>query len=477
MKKLNKYTIIAAAIAMFGIQSCDKQLSEPPAGARVEENAITDQRTAEVALNGVYAFFANVTPNNITDWTSNNLSGSMLSGTLEYAFGAMQEQLNNNVQAQSVPSLWTYAYKIVNAANGVINAVEALPDGAFTNARKNEILGEAKFLRAYANLKLLVYFSVWKDLSSPHGVLLREELSSLSNMYKTRSTVAESYDAIFSDLDFAGQYAPVSNPSHYATKWAAKQLHMRALAMRGQSEDFTKMIGLGDQIIDESAFALEADLLSIFSTKGLASSEVVLAIKPQANQESYYYILSRAYFPGQSSMYVASNKIRSLVNEEPRSAWIGDLTPYQAYSPNTYYFHKFIANGQSPTQLTEVNYVLRLSEVYLMKAEALVRSNGDLNEAKDLLKTVMGNAGITNLDAIDAMNSGAAVREAIFLETYKNFIGEDSIEWMALARMPMDFIKSFKPTIVREEQFYFPVPQDELDQNHAFGEQNPGYGI
>src|SRR5690554_4256782 len=126
MKKSNFiYTIALASLLGGSMISCDKQLSEPPANARVDGTAVTDEKTARIVLNGVYTRFANVTGDNITLWTVNNVSGGMLAGTLGYGFGVVQDENNDNANAGYPGQLWGTMYGIISAANGLIKGVEA----------------------------------------------------------------------------------------------------------------------------------------------------------------------------------------------------------------------------------------------------------------------------------------------------------------------------------------------------------------
>lgn len=476
MIRLSIYVLLfACCLAQL---SCDKQLSEPPANARVDATAITDQKTAQVALNGAYYRLANVTSDNITLWRSHHLPGGFASGWMGYGLGALADESNDNVNAGYVSSVWSESYLLINAANGVINGVEAVVDGAFTGTRKNEILAESRFLRAYGHYKILSFFSEWYKLDSKYGALLRDKLSTLSNIPKARSTVAESYQFILDDLDFAIANGPATSVNYYVTKWAAMALKMRVLLTRGQAADYTAAAELGNTIIQSSPYVLEGSLKDLFYVKGLSSKEVLLGIKPQASQEAFYYIQSRAYYPIQSSLFVAKQPFKTLLQSDPRGNWmVGPATPYQAYSPNTYYFLKYIPYGTAPSQLSETSYAIRLSEVYLLRAEALIRSTAaDLVTAKTLIKTVMGKAGVTDFSAVD----NAATADELLLQNYyevaRNLTGEDCIEWMTLMRLPFNTVKQLKPTITSTQQFVFPVPLDEFTSNPLFGDQNPGYG-
>lgn len=478
MKSLLIYLSLIA-ITMFPV-SCDKQLSAPPRNARVEGTAVTNASSAQTALNGAYYRFASVTTENAdaTYWRTHQIFGAMLTGAIGYGFGPWPEESNDNVQAGLIGSIWNETYPMLNAANGVLEGVTQLGDDVFTGNRKKEILAEAKFLRAYGHFRLLIYFGEWFKDDSPYGVLIREEPATLSNIIKSRSSVAESYAHILSDLDEAIANGPTVNAPYYATKWAAMLLKMRVLMMRGHDADYPEVIELADDIIGSPNFELEANLKDIFQLKGLNSKEVILGIKPQPNQEIGYYNHSGSYYPGNSNLFAATVSFQNLMGDDPRANWmIGPLTEgfSQFYSPGVKYFSKYVPYGTAPSQLSEVSYAMRLTEVYLLKAEAILRSGGSITDARTLIKTVMQKAGVTDFSAIDNADTNEKLLIQNYYEVLRNLVAEDGLEWMALLRFPFETVKQLRPTITNQIQYYFPVPLTELQQNHSFGPQNFGY--
>lgn len=475
MKHLSIYILLFSLPAAQ--LACNKQLSEPPANARIAGTAITDQKTAQIALNGAYYRFANITSDNITYWGTHQVAGGMLSGMMGYGFGPYPEEANDMASASSIGTLaWEESYLLLNAVNGVIQGVERVADNAFTGNRKKELLSESRFLRAYAHFRLLNFFGEWYKPNSAYGVLLRDQLSTLSNIPKARSNVADSYQFILDDLDYAIANGPATNSSYYATKWAAMALKMRVLICRGQPGDYTEVINLGNTIMQQSPYLLENNLKDLFYVKGLSSKEVILGVKPQPNQEAFYYTLSRQYYPSASSLYVAKKAFKDLLLNDPRGAWmVGPTTPYQVYSPDTYYFTKYIAHGSPTSQLTETSYAIRLTEVYLLQAEAIIRSGGSLATARTLIKTVMEKAGVTDFSAVDNANTADQLLLQNYYEVARNLTGEDAIEWLTLLRFPFDTVKQLKPTITSQIQYIYPVPLTEFQSNPAFGDQNPGY--
>ncbi len=471
MKKLIVSIIVLTVL--FTQQSCKKDLNALPENSRVAEVVITDGKTAEIALNGAYYSFANGSPLK-TNWTNHERFPAMYAGYLGYGFGMMGEEENQTDGDGSV--YWEEEYRLLNAVNGSLKGVSNLSDDAFEGNRKTEIVGELHFLRAYAHFKLLSYYGVWFDINSPLGVLLRDEASTKSNISKARSSVKDSYDFILTDIDDAIQNAPAVNKSYYATKWAAIVLKMRVLMSRGASGDYAEVVTLANNVIQNSPYILEPNVVDLFHSKGLSSKEVILGLKPQQNQEKDYYSRSQQYWPMASSLFVAKRALKDLLAGDPRADWmIGSPNLYSAYSPDTYYFTKYMIQGGTPTQVSETYYAIRLSEVYLLKAEALVRSGGSLIDAKTAVKEIMSRAGVTDFSAVDNAATPDDLLMQIYIETSKSLVAEDGQVWLALLRFDLNTVQQLRPTIKSTAQYILPVPHEEFVYNPQFGEQNPGY--
>lgn len=485
MKKLNLYTIVVLSTLAFS--ACDKELSTPPPNAKVNGTAVIDAKSAQVTLNGVYYRFSN-SSNTIADWTGYNIGPAQLTGMIGYQAGDA-EPLETNVNiAQNdvryIPGYWSASYQLLSAANGFIDGLNKLSDAAFVvPARKAEMMAEARFLRAYAHHKLLIFFSEWKDLNSSEGVLLRDELGTVSTAVRKRNTVAESYSSILEDLDYAVANGPTTNPNHYVNKYAAMALQARVLLTRGQPADVTKALSLTNAIIGSGKYTLEASLKNIFYAKGMTSTEVILGIRPQPGQETQREILSNYYRTAGAASYgyAARPLFKNLLasTNDPRAAWmVGETVVFNGARPDGSYFTKFGAFPAAlPTQLSEAQYAIRLSEVYLMRAEALARSGGSLADARNDIKLVMSKSGAVtaqNTAGVDAAVTPEEVWKQAYYETLRNLTGEDAIAWQALIRFPLNTITALRPTITSTNQLWFGVPVSEFQVNPLFGAQNDG---
>ncbi|EDM34735.1 hypothetical protein PBAL39_14299 [Pedobacter sp. BAL39] len=476
MKKIYQY--IACSILVITLHACKKELGALPKNSKVDANTILDQSTAQIALNGAYYNFANATAMK-TGWQQHQVLPTRMTGYLIYGYGLGSEDENNNARMTSY--YWSESYKLLNAANGVLKGISLLDDGKFSGNRKKEIVAESKFLRAYAHFKLLTYYAEWYKMESAFGVLLRDELSTLSNISKARSTVKDSYDFILADLDDVIANGPVGNPNHYVTKWAGMALKLRVLMCRGGSSDYSEIINLATNLIQNSPYLLEANAADIFHKNGLASKEVILGVVPQANQEKDYYSKSSQYWPGASSLYVATAELNTLLTGDPRQSWmIGTANPSTS-APNTFFFTKHMIQNTTPTRVSEADYALRLTEVYLLQAEAVVRSGGSLATARSLVHLIQSKAGITEIQnnaaylAVEDAATADALLFEIHKENVKSLMAEDGMEWLSLLRQPFSRVQQLKPTIDNQTQFILPVPSSEFIYNPLFGEQNPGY--
>jgi starch-binding outer membrane protein, SusD/RagB family len=469
-------TLSASFIILLSVSflsGCSKQLNVLPSTTEVDGQVIVDAKSASTALNGVYYKFADggVDNNNVPSefWVDvQEAVPSELSGLFE------NSSVNNlathiyKPNSPETPYIWTYGYNIVNAANGFLKNIA--PVTFLTSSAKQEMVAEARFLRAYANSLLLLYYGQYYNPQSTFGIILRNEFVTPGNINLPRSPVAEVYDSVFSDLDKAIAYLPNKNTQiAYANVWAAKLLKARILINRGAAGDYATVISLTNDVITNSPFILEPNVKDIFQTKALTSNEVILGVQPYPNQN--YKYSSYIYY----TQYQPSDTLISLFNNDPRAAWMLDsvASPYGTVLGFTKYYPGSYTNIAA-TPITENSYAIRLTEAYLLEAEALVASGGDMVQAKTLLKTVLSHAGITDFSAVDAAASASALQLLIVKEVMKNFAGEAGQDWYAVRRLPFTTLQSIIPTIGSPDLLILPIPQAEMVANGNM-KQNPNY--
>lgn len=508
MKIKNILIFGSLLVGASSITSCDDKLSALPSQSKVEENLIVDQSSAEIALNGIYYMYAEC-GTDYYDVLSTQCTGTQeikpatIAGVTEYYQGPYTLEFHGPGYYDTNPSrpaystnnqLWQLFYSQLTTANGVISQMNEAPDSWFVGNRKAEILGEARFMRALIYYQILRHFGYYWDIDSPYGILLRTGPSKASSLSIERSSVKAAYDAILADLDYAITNMKLENPTHYANQWVAKGQKVRILMMRGQEGDYTEAANIALDIIDNGPYELEGNVVDIFHTRGLNSQEVMFGIQPKSNQtdvlETYIYRDDAQYFPT-ANFYALfdddSRKEQLFLEGEPYDFFGTMITPIticKHYAPDN------ITTGE----ITESQYQMRLTEMYLLRAEALARTD-NVPEAKKLLKTVMEHAGITDFSELDAADDEASFMEVYFKEYLKNLFCESGRELEFMIRMPKELVATFNP------QYYDVVVDGENNVvsigNHAFGysvfaiptdefrynkllkkeDQNPGYAI
>jgi tetratricopeptide (TPR) repeat protein len=473
MKKI--YSCLLILLAVWLAAGCRKQLNALPTQQPVEGNAIVDLASADRVMRGVYYRFANASKA-ATDWSSHQRLPAFMTGLLGNGYNTVRIEKNEYAEKDELSILWIYSYRLINEANGLLKGVDALPADPLTGKHKQELLGQGRFMRAYGHFKLLSYFAHWYDSDSPYGILLRTAFVTPATIAQPRSTVKESYDQVLEDIDFAINNAPDSSDPGTVNRWTAKLLKMRVLLCRAHTGDQEEVIRLGTDIIQNSPYILEPFTRDIFYKKGLASKEVMLGIAPQPGQEQYYNNTSAAYL-GANRLTVALPACKKLFENDPRQSWmIGELAEVSGvYIDTGYYFIKYARKGDKVTPVAETVYAFRLTEVYLLLAEALVRSGQDLPKARNLLRTVMQHGQVTDFTAINNAITANDLLKQLYFEVCRNLVAEDGAEWMALLRFPLETVQIVRPTIRSKKQYTAPVPFNELQNNPIFGSQNPGY--
>lgn len=489
MKNILKEMVMLAFLAAILVSNtgCEDKLNALPGEKKVYGDIIVDEATAQIALNGVYYRFANSGSSAdealTTQWGNvHERIPASASGLGMYPYGAGFIENNSGVSSTAYVAsyTWEYCYALINAANGVIEQTEAIDNSKFPGKRKAEILAEARWMRAYGHFMLLCWYGQFWDVNSDKGAIIRDEFVTVNNLSLGRSSVAETYKIILDDIDYAIGNAPDDNPNHYVNKWVSKALKTRVLMMRGEGTDYADVLSITTDIINNGPYALEENLKDIFYTKGLGSGEVMLGVYPYDKQSGH----RKAYLDTYNRAgIVTTSAMEALFENDPRGAWVvGDVAveteEYIEYPDGAYDIVEGSAwsIGKYMGTQGEVAYCLRLTEIYLLNAEALLRSGGSVGDARDMIIEVKKKAGVTNFTALNAITDRDEMLRALWDEWALNMSYEDCQEWYALLRFPLSVILEIKPQVVNENYKILPIPHSEFEKNPAIkGAQNPGY--
>lgn len=459
------------------------------------EGAISNESSAELALAGTYKV--------LRDNVYYSILPSMLSGTDEGSFvvqtgQATTEQLGflkNSpvIDGTQLLSVYTTLYNMINRANWIIEKVPALSDNVFpTPNRKKEIVAEAKMLRALANFSLLRSFGQFYDLSSPYGIVIRLAPAKGKEVLP-RSTVQQSYEAIISDLDSGIAEGPEGKAKFYVSRTFAKALKAKVMLYMG---DYSQAASLAADVINNAGSNYKlvpnyADLFVQQTPSAFNNTESLLNVYSDTDEQltlgfywnGYYSSLSNTLadkatkepvvIGGQSILY-DSTRIPFILTGEPLIAGFG----------NGDMKFKQILTGVGEETL----YLLRMSEMYLIYAEADARSKSLVSPAA--LKAlndvrVRAGASTTGGDGFETYPSSITYTEflqVLRMEKSVELATETGEEWFDLVRY--DHADGFgtgfqvsdvKPTATNSDKFVLPIPYSSIQQGAGVIKQNPSY--
>ncbi|WP_157207277.1 RagB/SusD family nutrient uptake outer membrane protein [Mariniflexile maritimum] len=440
--------ILLCIFTSFLYNACDDALDVKPENYLFEEQLVTDDKSAQTSLTGVYTqlnwlyaqYFELVPP----------IMDGSLTPTASLT-GIWGEAKNNTFDSSNAVTntMYEWPYYIVNSANATIKAVSG--NEAVSQTERDRILSEAYFLRAFGHYQALRLFGQFFDTSSNYGIVIRDKLSTVENSQKARSTVQESYDFILSDLDKSIDLNAPFSKNYYASAVAAKAFKANILMYMGGDANYTEAINLANEVIASGAVSLETKFEDVF-LKGSANREV---------------IFSRTVGTGQS------NKLSSFFQTNVKaSTWVqnyllGDPRAAASYLSTTKVIKKIYTTSltASPT-----NY-LRLAEVYLIKAECQARLNL-LSQAETTLNVIRNRAYSGAAPAL-VYTTKEHLLDLIFSEYVKELCFETGAVWFAAIRYGK--LETLRPSITSTNQYILPIPISELETNLEFGAQNPGY--
>ncbi|MEM9896939.1 MAG: RagB/SusD family nutrient uptake outer membrane protein [Bacteroidota bacterium] len=212
--------ILLASMVLIAL-SCDDYLEAEPFSFTSPENFYQTAEDAEIALAGVY-----------NTLTARNIQGF---GNLSYFGRNMMEILNGATdecairtiltdnrpapfgnasftsQNPQINQAWFFAYAGINRANFLLDNLPGIPDDDFTDSRKIEIEGEARFLRGFFHMML----------SMMHGAV-PVYTASIGDPNQARQPVQDVYAQVIDDFEFAYQNLRDRGPNlSSANKWTA----------------------------------------------------------------------------------------------------------------------------------------------------------------------------------------------------------------------------------------------------------------
>lgn len=507
MKKYILYTyLFFVALVLFG---CKKEIDENirPFNDKSDKELLVTLDGLALATNGNYALLVTQSAGdsqyamnwfNLSELKGNNL----LSVTQAFPQSRNDGYIFNNSPSQGVTSsFWRVSYRIVFGANKIIDAIT---DGQ--GAAYDQLKGENYFLRA------LAYFNMVRVYGRPYyennasGLAVPLSLTSLvdKDYQPKRNTVKEVYSQIIADLEKAATLMTqprTGNPNNYASKEAAWALLSRVYLYMGGTPDApqnaynAKAIEYADKVIASSKYTLlqGSAYTTSFAIDSKTNKEYIFAFRhddANGNKINEFLIARDVFGNPYQGEYAASPDYMAILNQNSsdlRKSFITvetdkriTLADKSRNSVNKFNYQQIAPPGGfdfSAATRSGTPY-LRLAEMYLNKAEALVKT-GNEADALTTLNVVRTRATvpawtITSLAAANMTVFQAVLNERRLELAWEGHSSYDNFRnGLSMTRNYTDYFFNSPLTIqANDKRVVYPLPPSEIIMNTNL-EQNP----
>jgi len=250
---LMKKIIIALIILIASLSyACENNLDLTPISSITTSSFWKTEDDAEGALYGMYSQFRTTlnSNENVLYWMDFR-SGFWTIGTSGGA-GDNEKLWQNNLDATTTSTNWSPLYTLINDCNLILKYT---PGITFSNQTfKDEVLGHAYFVRAYAYFKLA---QLWGDVP-----IVTDGFESINQeLYNPRSPVTEVYALVKEDIAQAVAKLPARSPGvkpWMASKEAANMLKTEICLW------LAKRAGGGNAELTEARTSIDAVLLNSY---------------------------------------------------------------------------------------------------------------------------------------------------------------------------------------------------------------------
>ncbi len=491
MKKLQHKTILLFTILMGISFSCDDFVDVEPLSEN-SEDFFNSEQDYQNALIGAYdllqSTYLNVMLGEIA--SDNTLAGGE-SATDVLGIQEVDDMVHTPLN-QQLRDIWNWMFAGVNRANYILEFQDKTDF-----AGKENVIGQARFLRAYYYFELVKWFGD-VPLSVDKRIQFGEQFTI------DRAPASEVYAVIEQDLQYAiDNLSYVASEPGRATKGAAEALLGKVFLYQQKYDQAATVL---ESVIQNGPYDLVSDYSTIFEEEGENNIESVFEVQYFEGQGAGFGCLQcsegnvmvgfsgvRAYSgPEFSSGFSFNVPVQEVVDEfQPgdlrKDVAILDIEAWATATGATYgtgyehtgYFNrKYIprvrsAEAQGDRNLTNPNNyrAIRFADVLLMAAEAFNRSTTP-NDAKaqQYLNRVRERAFGNSNNNISA--TGATL--------YDNILNERRVELVGEGHRFFDLVRTGRAAneidgFISGKHELFPIPDIEIQLAGDRWPQNPGY--
>ena len=496
-------TLLICAFFIVSLSGCKKFLDTQDKSNYTADNYFKTAAQAQSSVNSIYSSLYVI-------YNGNNGFGGGLSPwlMLEFATGLANTELGEAFDNLAVRGLtnssdnaegliwWNESYRGIANAN---LAITKIPGITMDDAQKNNLLGQARFLRAFFYYNLVRMFGKVPLITAP------VDLNS-SDFYPMQASEPDVYNLIVEDLTFAESSGlPYTDLSGRVSLGAVKSLLASVyLTMAG----YPLQLGTPyyQKAADKAAEVMQSNQYSLFSSYKDLHNPAMDNKGENIFQVQFTELLlpsgwQQAIVPYNKGISAYSGQSGAIFADLPfvNSFESGDLRVqekqffYTKYTLNSnrnvtidlgnhYIYKLFDSLAQNVTASSGLNWTLmRYAEILLIYAEASNEISGPTSKAYDAVNLIRERAKLSDLSGL----SKEQFREAIWRESFHELCYEDK-NWFTMVRIRKgynvatngfdDYVGhkfSYGP-VLKQRELLFPIPTSAIQTNKNLT-QNPDY--
>jgi len=479
-------------IVAFLSQSCSEDfLNLEPISSSTTGNSYNTEKDIEAALVSVY----NSLHNEFYIW-DNVLMGDVRSdncyaGPPDDVDIWAYDQLtitSNNVR---IFNNWRDFYRGISKANTVIDKIEDIAD--FSESRKFEIIGEAKFLRAF------FYFDLVKQYG---GVPIVEATGSADpeQIQLPRNSIEEVYQFIINDLEVAltnlpDYYGEDTNVDKGRVNKGTVNALLAKVWAQHPSHDYSKVIKYADAVINSvNGYQLLGDYKSLFDGYNYNNSESIFEAQfiggtPQGNWGPQLFLPPSISGDGWRKYATPSKDLVNAYTQELDLVRMDSNIIFETVPWVDEYYNADRQLNQVAFSYKQKNadgwnsgdqvYFIRLADILLLKAEAMAYlEQGD--RGRSIVNQIRNRANLENTTASDTEMLNAILLERrleLALESHRwdDLVRNDKVLETMNGLQELNLISNqYVNYNMIEEKKLLPIPLGEIDRNPNLN-QNPGH--
>ncbi|MEH0153514.1 RagB/SusD family nutrient uptake outer membrane protein [Limibacter armeniacum] len=473
MKKLYTY-IVSMMLGLTLLSSCDNYLEQVSPDQPTTDQTWVSYEAAEKYLASAYSYMqANGWRYHEYFYLPQNFRADDIqpeNGTTAWNYLARIVGFNNTA-SDGVPAvMWDYWYKGLKLTNDVIANAPSME--MISQEERDELVAEAKFLRAWYHFNLLKNF---------HNVILVTNVAETPEELQLPAVSrAEVYQQIEEDLMFAAANLPLKWEQEYwgrATANAANAYLGKVLLYQGKWQASLDALNKveGHDLVSASAFR------GMFDGTSEVNEEVIFSrgyTSEQLDALSLYHQLGVAMAPGElnGGWYMAS------ISEYFMGALeAGDIRTAATVLQNGETFDGEVINFNNPDFKMMIKYVesldaittnrstvdlifMRYADVMLMQAEAMYELGND-TEALAKVNSIRERANLAALTGV----TGTALQDEIRKQRMIELVGEgqryyDLVRW-GIVKDQLNAAGQKYADNFEDKHEYFPIPLEEVQRN------------